>query len=88
MDGDVTYKVENTGLVTSAAYNPAGNVTTNTIGSTSLTVTKNWEDSDNAWGTRPDASGATMTWKAWFVVQRTTDETNWGKRRGCKPVRP
>ena len=73
------YTVASNGLVTGAAYELDGDthVTTNTIGATSLTVTKNWEDSDNAWGTRPDASGATMTWKAWFVVQRTTDETNW-----------
>ena len=85
-DDNVTYKVENTGLVTSAAYTydktSKTHVTTNTIGATSLKITKNWEDSDNNLDTRPNASGATMTWKAWFVVQRTTDSvitdaTNW-----------
>lgn len=62
------------GLVDSAKLE--GNKTTNTISTTSLTVEKVWEDSDNIYNTRPGGDNV-MTWESWFVVQRSTDKTKW-----------
>ena len=62
------------GLVDSAKLE--GNKTTNTISTTSLTVEKVWEDSDNIYDTRPGGDNV-MTWESWFVVQRSTNGTDW-----------
>ena len=62
------------GLVDSAKLE--GNKTTNTISTTSLTVEKVWEDSNNIYDTRPGGDNV-MTWESWFVVQRSTDGTDW-----------
>ena len=62
------------GLVDSAKLE--GNKTTNTISTTSLTVEKVWEDSNNIYDTRPGGDNV-MTWESWFVVQRSTDKTKW-----------
>lgn len=39
----------------------------------SLTVTKEWDDAANAYGTRPAPDGGTDTWEASFLVQRSAD---------------
>lgn len=62
------------GLVDSAKLE--GNKTTNTISTTSLTVEKVWEDSNNIYDTRPGGDNV-MTWESRFVVQRSTDKANW-----------
>lgn len=62
------------GLVDSAKL--VGNKTTNTISTTSLTVEKVWEDSNNIYDTRPGGDNV-MTWESWFVVQRSTNGTDW-----------
>lgn len=62
------------GLVDSAKLE--GNKTTNTISTTSLTVEKVWEDSNNIYDTRPGGDNV-MTWESWFVVQRSTNGTDW-----------
>lgn len=72
---DASYKVENEGLVSEAKFS-GNNKTTNTISTTSLTVEKVWEDSDNIYDTRPGGDNV-MTWESWFVVQRSTDKTKW-----------
>lgn len=64
------------GLVDSAKL--VGNKTTNTISTTSLTVEKVWEDSNNIYDTRPGGDNV-MTWESWFVVQRSTNGTDWEK---------
>ena len=79
-DGSFTYtKPEGSpanGLVTEATYrkDDATHVTTNKLSTTSLTVEKEWEDNNNQYNSRPNpAEGSqSMTWEAWFVVQRTT----------------
>ena len=68
------YRVVDKGLVDSAKL--VGNKTTNTISTTSLTVEKVWEDSNNIYDTRPGGDNV-MTWESWFVVQRSTDGTDW-----------
>lgn len=73
-ENDASYKVENEGLVDSAKLE--GNKTTNTISTTSLTVEKVWEDSNNIYDTRPGGDNV-MTWESWFVVQRSTNGTDW-----------
>lgn len=72
--GNDGYRVVDKGLVDSAKLE--GNKTTNTISTTSLTVEKVWEDSDNIYDTRPGGDNV-MTWESWFVVQRSTDKANW-----------
>lgn len=74
-ENDASYKVENEGLVSEAEFS-GNNKTTNTISTTSLTVEKVWEDSDNIYNTRPGGDNV-MTWESWFVVQRSTDKANW-----------
>ena len=64
------------GLVDSAKL--VGNKTTNTISTTSLTVEKVWKDSNNIYDTRPGGDNV-MTWESWFVVQRSTNGTDWEK---------
>lgn len=68
------YRVVDKGLVDSAKLE--GNKTTNTISTTSLTVEKVWEDSNNIYDTRPGGDNV-MTWESWFVVQRSTNGTDW-----------
>ena len=71
-DGNGVCKVSDTGLVSGAQFTPSGNVTTNTLSAISVTVEKEWEDNDNRYDTRPNASpSATVTWESWFVLQRT-----------------
>ena len=72
--GNDGYRVVDKGLVDSAKLE--GNKTTNTISTTSLTVEKVWEDSDNIYNTRPGGDNV-MTWESWFVVQRSTNGTDW-----------
>ena len=72
---DASYKVENEGLVSEAEFS-GNNKTTNTISTTSLTVEKVWEDSNNIYDTRPGGDNV-MTWESWFVVQRSTNGTDW-----------
>lgn len=72
---DASYKVENEGLVSEAEFS-GNNKTTNTISTTSLTVEKVWEDSNNIYNTRPGGDNV-MTWESWFVVQRSTNGTDW-----------
>lgn len=76
IDSDGSYTLDPTnGLVTSATFEKSGNtsVTTNTLATTSVSVTKVWEDGENQYGTRPGESGP-WSWSAWFVLQRTTDD--------------
>ena len=72
--GNDGYRVVDKGLVDSAKLE--GNKTTNTISTTSLTVEKVWEDSNNIYDTRPGGDNV-MTWESWFVVQRSTNGTDW-----------
>lgn len=74
-ENDASYKVENEGLVSEAEFS-GNNKTTNTISTTSLTVEKVWKDSENIYDTRPGGDNV-MTWESWFVVQRSTDGTDW-----------
>lgn len=63
------------GLVTKATFtrrNSAGiSTSTNQLATTSVSVTKVWNDTDNQYSTRPGAEGP-WTWGSWFVLQRTT----------------
>lgn len=79
ISADEAYKVDPNGLVTSATFSKSNNTstTTNMLSTTSVSVTKVWEDGSNQYGTRPGASGP-WTWSAWFVLQRSSDNgTNW-----------
>lgn len=73
-----TYSVPE-GLVTRATFsrNPDANTSTSTnkLETTSVSVTKVWDDTDNQYGTRPGAD-APWTWGSWFVLQRATDADN------------
>lgn len=66
-------------LVTSATFNRNANANTSTstnkLDTTSVSVTKVWDDTDNQYGTRPGADGP-WTWGSWFVLQRATDADN------------
>ena len=51
----------------------------NTLSEVKLTVTKRWEgDNNNAYGTRPETEReGGYTWQTSFLIQRSTDNTNW-----------
>ena len=75
------YEVEDYGtkLVTSATFertDHALSISTNKLNTTSVSVTKVWDDTNNLYGTRPGANGP-WSWTSWFVLQRTTDSTDW-----------
>ena len=75
--GNYTIGIE--GLVTSATFertNHALSISTNMLHTTSVSVTKVWDDTNNLYGTRPGANGP-WSWTSWFVLQRTTDSTDW-----------
>lgn len=86
-DDNRTYTYEFGESLFSPAYelgdsNNAGTQThINRIGSTSFTVTKEWQgDRDNIYGTRPDTESVGDDWETIFVIQRTTTprvEKNW-----------
>lgn len=69
-------------LVTNATFLRRSNTstTTNKLATTSVSVTKAWDDNDNRYGTRPGADGP-WSWASWFVLQRTAvtnpSESNW-----------
>ena len=71
-----------TGLVSSASFVRTNNLSTSTnmLATTSVSVTKVWDDGDNQYSTRPGADGP-WTWRAWFVLQRTfgqvTEDSSW-----------
>ena len=76
-----TGKYENvgSGLVTSTTFertDHALSISTNKLHTTSVSVTKVWDDTNNLYGTRPGANGP-WSWTSWFVLQRTTDSTDW-----------
>ncbi|MGO5392678.1 SpaA isopeptide-forming pilin-related protein [Collinsella sp. LCP19S3_C9] len=49
-----------------------------TVGTTSVTVQKTWNDSGNAWVTRPGTSSPNDSWATTFVLQRSSDGgANW-----------
>ena len=51
---------------------------TNTLDPTKVTVTKTWDDEDNAWLTRPGTSSSNKNWSVKFALQRSSDGgTNW-----------
>lgn len=62
-------------LITDTTFSRSNNTstTTNKLATTSVSVTKVWDDNDNQYGTRPGGSGP-WTWGSWFVLQRTTEE--------------
>lgn len=81
--GSYTVDTANGSLVSGATftrYNNAGKSTsTNKLETTSVSVTKVWDDTDNQYGTRPGADEP-WTWGSWFVLQRSTtpsDDTSW-----------
>lgn len=79
---ETSYTVSPTGLVTEAAFNTSGSVTTNTLDVTSLTVQKIWSgDSFNQYKTRPTTKKPDCTWETTFVIQRSTDAnpSSWEK---------
>lgn len=79
---ETSYTVSPTGLVTEAAFNTSGSVTTNTLDVTSLTVRKIWSgDSFNQYKTRPTTKKPDCTWETTFVIQRSTDAnpSSWEK---------
>ena len=68
------YTIGNEGLVTSATFertDHALSISTNKLHTTSVSVTKVWDDTNNLYGTRPGANGP-WSWTSWFVLQRTT----------------
>ena len=76
-----TGKYENvgSGLVTSATFertDHALSISTNMLNTTSVSVTKVWDDTNNLYGTRPGANGP-WSWTSWFVLQRKTESTDW-----------
>ena len=77
--GSYTVDTANGKLVSGATftrYNNAGKSTsTNKLETTSVSVTKVWDDTDNQYGTRPGADEP-WTWGSWFVLQRATDADN------------
>lgn len=66
------------GPITDATFSCSNNTstTTNKLATTSVSVTKVWDDNDNQYGTRPGADGP-WSWASWFVLQRSTDHANW-----------
>ena len=76
-EASFNYKVTES-LVTSATFSRSSNTSTSTnvLKTTSVSVTKVWDDGDNQYGTRPGAA-APWSWASWFVLQRSTDDTNW-----------
>lgn len=74
--GSYTVENEETGLVTGATFSRQDNAgvstSTNQLSTTSVSVTKVWNDTNNQYGTRPGAE-APWTWGSWFVLQRATD---------------
>ena len=65
-------------LVTGATFSHSSNTSTSTnqLSTTSVSVTKVWDDTNNQYGTRPGAE-APWTWSSWFVLQRSTDNADW-----------
>ena len=79
---DYTVSPDNS-LVTGAEFErTAGtntSITTNTLDTTSVSVTKVWSDGSNQYNTRPGAAQP-WSWESWFVLQRSTtrnDEDSW-----------
>ena len=72
-----TYDVTGS-LVTGATFRRSDNTstTTNKLETTSVSVEKVWDDTNNQYGTRPGAEGP-WTWASWFVLRRSTDGTTW-----------
>lgn len=76
-----TYQVTDS-LITDANFRLSNNTSTtnNKLATTSVSVTKVWDDNDNQYGTRPGGEGP-WSWASWFVLQRTTEEnpteTDW-----------
>ena len=67
------YSVNSGSLVTGAefSHNTNTSTTTNTLDTTSVSVTKVWSDGGNQYNTRPGAEGP-WSWESWFVLQRST----------------
>ena len=77
-----TYYPYSPSISSSTATGDDGQVTitstmTNTLDSTSVSVTKNWDDEDNKWASRPGTTTATDEWTLQFAIQRSTDGANW-----------
>ena len=74
------YSLGSEGLVKAAKFKRAENsglsTSTNTLSTTEVSVTKVWDDGSNQYNTRPGVE-APMTWTAWFLLQRTTDDAAW-----------
>lgn len=75
-----TYGVDES-LITDATFSRSDNTstTTNKLATTSVSVTKVWDDTNNQYGTRPGGEGP-WSWASWFVLQRTTtpnDDNSW-----------
>lgn len=71
-----TYGVDES-LITDATFSRSDNTstTTNKLATTSVSVTKVWDDTNNQYGTRPGGEGP-WSWASWFVLQRTTTPNN------------
>lgn len=69
INGD-TYNVTNNGTFTGAELesNGATWITTNTMKTVDLKITKIWDDQNNKYGTRPEG-GSDGTWKVDFLIQ-------------------
>ena len=78
MSTDGAYAVSGTGPVTNATFACVSNTSTSTnrLDTTEVSVTKVWSDTDNQYGTRP-GSEAPWSWSSWFVLQRSTNNTDW-----------
>ena len=72
------YKDPDAGLVDNAVFEQKSNtnISTNTLNTMEVSVKKVWNDGGNQYNTRPGAH-APMTWTSWFVLQRSTDGSNW-----------
>lgn len=77
-DGD-TYTVNLGAPFIPPAKIPGGNnAHTNRLETQDLTVTKTWEgDHGNAYGSRPDTDRTGYDWQVSFLIQQSSDGTNW-----------
>ena len=75
--GDADYYPYNPSLNTVSSADGAKTVytstMTNTLTAMSLTLTKTWDDQENAWHTRPGTSTTSDTWSVSYALQRSTD---------------
>ena len=71
-------EITDAGLVDNAEFTQHNNtnISTNTLDTMEVSVKKVWNDGGNQYNTRPGAN-APMTWTSWFVLQRSTDGSNW-----------